>query len=58
MQDAGAAYPGVKAAIDGLVDANWLAGDTGEHVAGIFLVDPLVCHTDGLRISVHERAPQ
>jgi hypothetical protein len=41
VADTGACYPAVKAAIDGLVDAGVLPGDTGLHVASITFLAPV-----------------
>lgn len=41
VADTGACYPAVKAAIDGLVDAGVLPGDTGEHLRSITFLAPI-----------------
>jgi hypothetical protein len=41
VADTGACYPAVKAAIDGLVDAGVLPGDTGTHVPSITFLAPI-----------------
>lgn len=41
VADTGACYPAVKAAIDGLVDAGVLPGDTGAHVPSITFLAPI-----------------
>jgi hypothetical protein len=41
LADAGAHTPTVKAIIDGLGDAGWLAADDPEHVAGLMLWAPV-----------------
>jgi hypothetical protein len=40
VADTGACFPAVKAAIDGLVDAGVLPGDTGEYVPSITFLAP------------------
>lgn len=39
-QDCGAAYPAVKAAIDGMVDAGIIPDDTPQYLAGIIMFSP------------------
>jgi crossover junction endodeoxyribonuclease RusA len=51
-QDTGACYPSVKAAIDGIVDAGVLAGDTGKHLAWIKLCAPRRSAVEGLELIV------
>jgi len=41
VADTGACYPAVKAAIDGLVDARVLPGDTGDHLTAITFLAPI-----------------
>jgi hypothetical protein len=41
VADTGACYPAVKAAIDGLVDAGVLPGDTGQHLPSITFLAPI-----------------
>jgi crossover junction endodeoxyribonuclease RusA len=41
LMDAGNAYPTIKAAIDGLVDARVIPNDTPKHVAQITLLAPV-----------------
>lgn len=41
VADTGACFPAVKAAIDGLVDAGVLPGDTGQFVRSIRFVAPI-----------------
>lgn len=57
MQDTGACYPSVKAAIDGLVDARLLRGDTGKHVAWIKLCAPEIRGWEGLELVIEKETP-
>lgn len=41
IADTGACFPAVKAAIDGLVDAGVLPGDTGLHLSSITFLAPV-----------------
>lgn len=41
LQDTGACFPAIKAAIDGLVDGGLLPDDTGDHVARIIFMAPI-----------------
>lgn len=56
MQDAAAAAPEAKAAIDGLVDAGILADDGPEYVSWVHFTAPRVCGHDGMLIRIHELA--
>lgn len=50
LQDCGACHPSVKALIDGLVDANVLHDDTGEHLTMISFKAPQRAKSDGLAV--------
>jgi hypothetical protein len=56
-QDCDACHPAAKAAIDGLVDAGVLKGDSPQYVTEIRYLAPLMDSTDGLTIIVAERKP-
>lgn len=51
-QDPGGCYPSVKAAVDGLVDARLMVGDTGAHVAWIKMRPPEVRDWEGLELTI------
>lgn len=57
LQDVGACYPAVKAAIDGLVDAGVLIDDDPTHVRSIQFFAPQVIGRHGLRLIVEEVLP-
>ena len=50
--DVAACYPTVKAAIDGLVDAGVLGGDSPAHVRKIIFNAPQTATTEGLRLKI------
>lgn len=50
--DVGACSPGLKAAVDGLVDAGWLPGDTDQFVGEHRYKAPVVTGHDGLMLRV------
>lgn len=54
LQDPGACYPSVKAALDGVVDAKVIPGDTGEFVAEIRMRPPRFGEVDGLELLIEE----
>lgn len=56
--DAGNHLPAVKAAVDGLVDAGWLADDSPRYVAALLLRAPEPSSSPGLRIAVRSANPQ
>ena len=53
-QDPGAAYVSVKAALDGIVDAKVIPGDTDEYVAEIRMRAPRYGEVDGLELELLE----
>lgn len=53
-QDVGACFPAVKAAIDGLVDANVLPDDTDDFVRALTFFPVEVGGVDGLRLTIEE----
>lgn len=56
-QDTGACYGALKAAVDGLVDARVLAGDTHEHISAITMHAPVLdCESDLMWIVVRSEA--
>lgn len=57
LQDLGACFPAVKAAIDGLVDAGLIPNDTADHVSRISFVAPDICGRDALRIQIKQVTP-
>jgi crossover junction endodeoxyribonuclease RusA len=52
LMDAGNAYPTIKAAIDGLVDARVIPDDTPKHVAQITLLAPVRVVTEPERLTL------
>jgi len=54
MQDVGACFPAVKAAIDGLVDAGVIPDDDAEHLDKLTFYAPRVGDVEGLRLVVME----
>lgn len=56
LVDTGNCYPAVKAAVDGLVDARVIGGDTGAWVRSIRLDAPGPADHDGLIIEVEDAA--
>jgi|TARA_B100001250_G_C19817272_1_gene799343 hypothetical protein len=56
MPDVAACYPAVKAAIDGLVDAEIVADDDPFHVIRITFNAPKVCSENGLRLEIIEES--
>ena len=56
LPDPGNAYPSVKAAIDGAVDAGLIAGDTGEYLARVILEAPVRCKrgAEALTVTIRE----
>lgn len=54
LADPGAHYPVVKAAIDGLVDAGVLPGDTGEFVTAIVSMPPAKAKVDSMTLVIEE----
>lgn len=52
--DVGACYPAVKAAIDGLVDAQVIPDDNPKHLDAITFHAPQVVGRDGLRLVISE----
>lgn len=54
--DVAACYPAVKAAIDGLVDAEVIPDDNEHHLKAITFYPRTVCGRDGLLITVREVA--
>ncbi len=56
MPDVAACYPAVKAAIDGLVDAEIIADDDPFHVIRITFNAPEVCARNGLRLRIKKES--
>ena len=54
MQDVGACFPAVKAAIDGLVDAGVIVDDNAQHLDKLTFYAPRVGDDEGLRLVVTE----
>ncbi len=54
--DVAACYPAVKAAIDGLVDANVIDDDNEQHLKAITFYPRTVCGRDGLRLTIRQIA--
>ena len=56
MPDVAACYPSVKAAIDGLVDANIILDDNPAHVVRITFNSPEVGSKNGLRLQINKES--
>lgn len=52
LPDIGACYPSVKAAIDGLVDAEVIPDDTGAHLVRLTFKPPVRSERDALTLEV------
>ena len=52
LQDTGACFPAVKAAVDGMVDANLFIDDTGDHVNAILFHAPVRQKENKIKIIV------
>ena len=55
MQDVGACFPAVKAAIDGIVDVGVIEDDNPKHLVSLTFNAPEVGKLDGLRLEIQER---
>jgi hypothetical protein len=52
LQDLGACFPAVKAAIDGLVDARLIPDDTPQYLTRLSFIPPDICGRDALRLTI------
>jgi crossover junction endodeoxyribonuclease RusA len=54
LPDVGACFPGVKAAIDGLVDAGVIPDDTPAHLSAVTFIAPVHAERDSLVLYIEE----